>query len=142
MGFLNRLLQGRYGIDRMSLALFWSGMGCSVITWFLPKLPIPFTVFRLLALLFYGFAALRIFSRNFGARQRELAAYLRLENNLKGIWQRVRYGRQNVINLNAERRRFKYLTCPQCRQKLRVPRGKGKLRVTCTKCGYIFSAKS
>lgn len=142
MGFFNRLLQGRYGMDKLNLALFWGGVGCSVITWFLSKFPLPFTIFRLLALVFYGYAVFRMFSRNYAARQQELAGYLRLENKLRAFWQRLRYGRRNVINLNAERKKFKYLTCPQCRQKLRVPRGKGKLRVTCTKCGYKFNAKS
>ncbi|MEA5059436.1 MAG: hypothetical protein EOM66_03480 [Clostridia bacterium] len=142
MGFFNRLLQGRYGIDKMSLALFWGGIGCSVVTWFLSGFPIPFTVFRVLALLFYGYAVFRMFSRNFGARQREFAAYLQVTNKLKGFWQRIRYGRQNVINLHAARKKYKYLICPQCRQKLRVPRGKGNLRVTCSKCGYKFNAKS
>ncbi|MEA4971375.1 MAG: zinc ribbon domain-containing protein [Candidatus Pelethousia sp.] len=142
MGFFNRLLQGRYGVDKLNLALFWGGIGCSVVTWFLSKVPVLFTAFRLLALIFYGYAVFRIFSRNYAARQRELTGYLRLENKLRALWQRLRYGHRNVINLNAERKKFKYLTCPQCRQKLRVPRGKGKLRVTCTKCGCKFNAKS
>lgn len=142
MGFLNRLLQGRYGMDKMNLALFWGGIGCSVITWFLSKFPLVFTFFRLLALLLYGYAIFRMLSRNYAARQKELAAYLKLENKLRAFWYRLRYGYHNVINLNAERKKFKYFTCPQCRQKLRVPRGKGNLRVTCTKCGCKFSAKS
>ncbi len=142
MGFFNRLFQGRYGMDKLGLALFWGGIGASVLTWFLTKFPIPYTALRALTLVFYGYGLFRMFSRNYGARQRELGAYLRLENKAKGLWQRVRYGHRNVINLNAERKKFKYLTCPQCRQKLRVPKGKGKLRVTCTKCGCKFDAKS
>ncbi len=142
MGFFNRLLQGRYGVDKLNSALFWGGIGCSVVTWFLSKVPVLFTAFRLLALIFYGYAVFRMFSRNYVARQQELTGYLRLENKLRAFWQRLRYGHSNVINLHAERKKFKYLTCPQCRQKLRVPRGKGKLRVTCTKCGCKFNAKS
>ncbi len=38
--------------------------------------------------------------------------------------------------------RYKLLRCPSCRQKLRVPKGKGKIRVTCTHCGTRFDAKS
>lgn len=129
-------------MDKMSLALFWGGIGCSVATWFLAKLPVPFTILRVLALVFYGYAVIRIFSRNFAARQRELSAYLKLENKVRAFWQRLRYGHRNVVNLNAERKKFKYLTCPQCRQKLRVPKGKGQLRVTCSKCGCKFNAKS
>jgi len=41
-----------------------------------------------------------------------------------------------------EMRQYKYLICPQCTQRLRVPRGKGRIRVTCTNCGNVFEAKS
>lgn len=142
MGFFSRLMQGRYGPDKLCLTLFWAGIGCSVVTWFLTPVPTALLVFRILAFVCYGYAIFRMFSRNFPARQRELGVYLRFANQVKGFWQRVRYGGRNVVNLNAERRKYKYLTCPQCMQKLRVPRGKGNLRVTCTKCGYKFNAKS
>ena len=81
-------------------------------------------------------------SRNFAARQRELAAYFRMESKVKAFWNKLRYGSRNVVNLNAERKKYKYLICPQCRQKLRVPKGKGNIRVTCAKCGCKFNAKS
>lgn len=42
----------------------------------------------------------------------------------------------------SEIRQYKYLICPQCTQRLRVPRGKGRIRVTCTRCGNVFETKS
>lgn len=42
----------------------------------------------------------------------------------------------------SEIKQYKYLICPQCTQRLRVPRGKGRIRVTCTRCGNVFEAKS
>jgi len=41
-----------------------------------------------------------------------------------------------------ELKEYKYFMCPQCAQRLRVPRGKGRLRVTCTRCGNRFEVKS
>ena len=41
-----------------------------------------------------------------------------------------------------EIRQYKYFICPQCTQRLRVPRKKGRLRVTCTRCGNVFEIKS
>lgn len=41
-----------------------------------------------------------------------------------------------------EIKHYKYLICPQCTQRLRVPRGKGRLRVTCTRCGNKFETRS
>ena len=35
-----------------------------------------------------------------------------------------------------------YITCPNCGQKVRVPRGKGKIRVTCPSCHQKFDARS
>lgn len=42
----------------------------------------------------------------------------------------------------SEIKQYKYFICPQCAQRLRVPRGKGKLRVTCTNCGNVFETRS
>ena len=42
----------------------------------------------------------------------------------------------------AELKQYKYFLCPQCTQRLRVPRGKGRLRVTCTRCGNKFEIRS
>ena len=32
--------------------------------------------------------------------------------------------------------------CPQCRQKLRVPRGRGRIQISCPRCGTQFIKKS
>jgi hypothetical protein len=42
----------------------------------------------------------------------------------------------------SEMKQYKYLICPQCAQRLRVPRGKGRIRVTCTNCGNVFETRS
>lgn len=142
MGFLNGFFQGRYGPDKLTLALFWAGIGCSILGWALAGVPYVYSVLRILALACYVYGVFRMLSRNFAARQRELAAYFRMESKIKAFWHKLRYGSRNVVNLNAERKKYKYLICPQCRQKLRVPKGKGNLRVTCAKCGCKFNAKS
>ena len=142
MGFFNRLFQGRYGPDKFSLALLWAGVILSLINGFFMGIPVVYRILRVLVLALYIFGIFRMFSRNFAARHRELAWYNGLAGQIKGLWRRVRYGSRNVVNLNAERKKYKYLICPQCRQKLRVPKGKGNLRVTCSKCGCKFNAKS
>jgi hypothetical protein len=42
----------------------------------------------------------------------------------------------------SELRQYKYFICPQCAKRLRVPRGKGRIRVTCTNCGNVFETRS
>lgn len=42
---------------------------------------------------------------------------------------------------SQQRKVYRFFTCPQCSQKLRVPKNKGKVRITCTKCGHSFIKK-
>jgi RNase P subunit RPR2 len=59
--------------------------------------------------------------------------------------QRTKTHRARKVKKNptwSEIRQYKYLICPQCTQRLRVPRGKGRIRVTCTRCGNVFETKS
>lgn len=41
-----------------------------------------------------------------------------------------------------ERRKYIITSCPKCAQKLRVPKGKGKIIVTCSKCCSEFRLKT
>ena len=41
-----------------------------------------------------------------------------------------------------KRKEYHYYRCPQCGQQLRVPRGRGKISITCPKCGHQFIKKS
>ena len=68
MGFLNGFFQGRYGPDKMTLALFWAGIGCSILGWALAGVPYVYSVLRILALACYVYGAFRMLSRNFPAR--------------------------------------------------------------------------
>ena len=42
----------------------------------------------------------------------------------------------------ANRKLYHYYRCPQCRQKLRVPRGRGRIQISCPRCGTQFIKKS
>lgn len=49
---------------------------------------------------------------------------------------------KRISNWFNEKKNYKVFKCPNCSQKLRVPRGKGKIVITCAKCGEQFKAKS
>lgn len=77
----------------------------------------------------------RMFSRNTGRRFRENQAYLRYRF----------YGEEWVKKLVPrikERQRYKIFKCPRCGQKLRIPRGHGKIQVHCRSCGHDFMGRS
>jgi hypothetical protein len=77
----------------------------------------------------------RILSRNIFKRKQENYKYLKIENSVV-IWFKQK------LNRAKDSKTHKYFTCPDCKQKLRVPRGQGKISVTCPKCKKSFKAKS
>lgn len=111
------------------------------------------TAIAVAALIF--FAIRLLYSNNREKREREnrffASAFASVKNFFTG---KTRGGnkRAKVVTPNKSKpsfsqrwhefRNYRYLVCPQCQQKLRVPRGKGKIKVTCTKCRNQFIAKS
>ena len=98
---------------------------------------------------------LRMTSRNQNARYQENMKFLSVVTAVRNWFRRTfrRSGAgyapraKKVRNAKkaptwSEMKQYKYLICPQCTQRLRVPRGKGRIRVTCTHCGNVFEAKS
>lgn len=77
----------------------------------------------------------RAFSRNHARRYEENLKFLQLKNRLTG---RFRGFRTHM----EERKVYRFYTCPQCSQKIRVPKGHGKISITCPKCHSEFIRKS
>jgi len=82
-----------------------------------------------------GYAYFRMFSRNVYKRREENGKYLRVKYKVMAAY-RVRRERW------VQRKDYKFFTCPSCRTTLRVPRGHGKIKVVCRKCGNSFTGKS
>ena len=92
---------------------------------------------RLLYILVFvllGYAYFRMFSRNVTRRREENGKYLRR-----------RYAVLAALKLRQEkwvqRKDYKFFTCPSCKTTLRVPRGHGKIKIVCRKCGSSFTGK-
>lgn len=129
MGFLQRFMQGRNGVDPLTAAL--------VLAYFVLQLAWAFTRLRALswiAWLVAFFAIYRVLSHNVSRRRRENQAFLRMVGPF-GRWLRLR----RTILCDKEHRYFK---CPNCGRYLRVPRGKGRITVTCRNCSVSFEEKS
>ena len=137
-----RFMQGRYGVDKLDRALIVVALAIYAVSLFFRRTVYPYAILNALYILLIAGAVFRAFSRNFYKRQQELAKYMALENRVVTWWRNLRNRTKgNVIDIKAHKE-YKYLSCPQCMQRLRVPRGKGKLRVTCTKCGWKRKWKS
>ena len=55
---------------------------------------------------------------------------------------KIRNWFQNQKNIWQQRKVYHIYTCPSCKQKIRIPKGKGKIEVRCPKCGTTFIKKS
>ena len=88
-----------------------------------------------LALIILGIAYFRMFSRNLLRRSEENGKYLILRSRVQGT---LRLWKEQWV----QRKDYKFFVCPACRTTLRVPRGRGKIKIVCRKCGNSFTGKS
>ena len=88
-----------------------------------------------LVILLLGYAYFRMLSRNLYKRSEENGKYLRLRYKLMA---ELRVHRERWV----QRKDYKFFTCPSCKTTLRVPRGHGKIKIVCRKCGSSFTGKS
>ncbi len=126
---LQRLFYGRYGNDRLNQFLFICAMLGVVLSFF----GVPFCYLVSVGLMVYAY--FRMFSRNIGKRAAENQWYLRKEMKVRGLFQRKK-------REFGQHREYRIYKCPNCRQKLRVPRGKGHIAIRCRKCGHEFVRNS
>ena len=122
-------MSGRYGFDQLN------GFLCilSLILVVLGAWLSGFLYWLGLALLLWCYY--RMFSRSIQKRYAENSKYLSLQNQAKD-WlarQKLRFDQRKV---------YRYFKCPHCRQSIRVPRGRGRISITCPKCGTSFIKKS
>lgn len=132
MDWLKKFMYGRYGGDNLSRALLILSFVLLIIVGFLPK---SLLGLEIVAYIPTAICIFRIFSRNIYKRQQENYKYLKIENDAKAWF-------KSKLNRIQDSKTHKYFTCPDCKQKLRVPRGQGKISITCPKCKKSFKAKS
>lgn len=129
-----RMMAGRNGNDQLNRFLLLADVILLLLAGLLGRRGLGsllyMLVLALLALTYY-----RMFSRDLYRRRSENERYLREKDKLraKGRILRERW---------AQRKDYKFFTCPSCKAVMRVPRGRGKIRIVCHKCGNTFLGKS
>ena len=119
---LRNFMSGRYGTDRLNMVILCVGLVASLLSVWVQSMPLNMIFF----LLSYGmmiWAICRTLSRNTYKCYQENRKFLQFFDRLKD-------------------REHRYFDCPKCRQMVRVPRGKGKISITCPRCKEKFVKKT
>lgn len=131
MNWFKKMMAGRYGSDQLSMAM----LILSILFIFISGLSTKLKIFSYLSYIPLVLCLIRMFSRDINKRRMENYKFSMLVSPLYS------WGRKKIIRLQ-ETKTHKYLICPSCKQTLRVPRGKGKISITCQKCKTEFIIKT
>ena len=127
---MQRFMAGRYGNDQLNQFIFIVAIICMVL-----EIITRQSLFYTLTLVLLILAYVRVFSRNINKRYEENMKFLQRKDAILNKFRKQKY-------YAAQRRNYHIYTCPQCKQKIRIPKGKGKISITCPKCRTSFIKKS
>ena len=119
---LQRFMTGRYGTDKLNTYILGLGLCLCLVSMFISSV-IANLILTTLSYALMIWAISRTFSRKTYKRYQENRRFLMFLDRLKD-------------------REHRYFRCPKCRQSVRVPRGKGKIAITCPKCKEKFTKKT
>lgn len=125
-----RFMMGRYGTDGLNQFL-----SILSIVMLLIALLTRLNLFTWLGIALMGWSYYRTFSRNISRRTEENYRFYTLKEQCAGKL-------RGLKSQWANRKLYHYYRCPQCHQKLRVPRGRGRIQISCPRCGTQFIKKS
>ena len=117
---LQQFMAGRYGTDKLNLTILGAGVVMCILSALIPPAALVLTILSYTLLIW---AMFRTLSRNTYKRYQENRKFLLLIDRFKD-------------------RQHRYFECPRCRQTVRVPKGKGKIAITCPKCQEKFIKKT
>ena len=119
---LRRFMEGRYGNDKLNNSILGAAMILVILALFIRN-PLVNLIAHVIAYALMFWVIFRTLSRNTYKRYQENRRFLQFFDRLKD-------------------RDHRYFECPKCRQTVRVPRGKGKIAITCPRCKEKFVRKS
>lgn len=125
---LNKLMYGRYGNDELNQFLFKLLIGSFIILQFTKNVKYISDIFYYISICLAFFVYFRMFSKNLSKRYQERNSFLQYSSKFK--------------EKQLQKKSYAFFKCPSCKQKVRVPKGKGKISIHCPKCGVDFIKKS
>lgn len=136
---LNRFMAGRYGVDELSRFMLYLSLFLMlsefILNFFSGNVVISLIsrIVNLVALVIIILNLVRIFSRNHTRQYKINQWFLRTRGRVTGFF------KGNRSTADKTKKVFK---CPKCSQRVRVPRGRGRIEITCPKCKTRFIKKT
>lgn len=124
-----RFMRSRYGMDSLSSFLIWTGIIFMLIDCFANT-----GIFYTIGIVCVIYAYVRVFSKKYEKRTAQNKWFLDHTLGIRSIFIRIKKDRQAG-------KEYKVFNCRKCHQMIRVPKGKGKIQISCPKCGNTFIKK-
>ncbi len=136
-------MQGRYGTDQLSRFMSVTVIVLFILEWIInavgvlavPGMLVFMRIIGIVNAVLLFLIYFRTFSRNIPKRYAENQKFLALKSRLLSFFGKTRHNASQRIEYHIYK-------CPQCSQKIRIPRGKGRIMVRCPKCGTEFMKQS
>ena len=127
---LRNFMVGRYGVDHLSNAMLTASILALIINLFAKIQVLNYLVFAFILISYF-----RIFSKNINKRYQENMKFLQWWNPIRAKFNKTK-------NRVKQSKTHKFFTCPNCGQDIRIPKGKGRIKIRCPKCNEKFEGRT
>lgn len=127
---LQQFMTGRYGIDSFSKFLMGVALVLCILEIFVDSAILNSWFILIIIYVYY-----RMFSRNYNKRYQENMKFLQIKNKVVAKF-------NSEKSIMKQRKTHHIYKCPTCSQKIRIPKGKGRICITCPKCKTEFTKTS
>lgn len=133
---LSRFMYGRNGLDRLGLAMVWTVLAVDIAAMIVGRShTLAYNILNAVSTVLFVALLYRMFSRNLEKRRSENARFM------EKVWYPVTRRIHSKKQQRADKEHC-YFTCPNCSAVCRVPKGKGRIVITCPRCGNEIHGKS